>query len=150
MFFSKLKKRRKNLIRDIDKLQKNKQKLAETKLKTIEELTKKRGKTTSRTRPQLGFSPTFCPVMQHNLELEFREMDEQPLGLPKGSIRAWITIWVVLQTCILSSWIIMSGKIPQFFIFEFIKWWLIIAGLVIGSYFVTRWKMGTGGLSRFF
>jgi hypothetical protein len=90
----------------------------------------------------LESSHPFCPIYGRNLELEFKDTDDQPLGLKKGSIRACLTIWIVLQTCIMATWIMVSNTIPMVFKLEFFKWWLMIAGLVIASYYVMRTTMG--------
>ena len=61
----------------------------------------------------------------------------EPLGMARGSIRAIITIWIVLMFCIICMWDFMAGLrlIP-------IEWFLGIVSLVIGSYFYTRFKVG--------
>ncbi len=75
-----------------------------------------------------------------NLPYEFIGIsaDNEPFGWPRGTVRGIITIWTVLTLCIITMWSIMTGAniIP-------IEWFLGIMGMIIMSYFYTRFKMSS-------
>jgi len=81
-----------------------------------------------------------------NVDIEFTDEPNEPFGWKKGTVRAMITIWVILTTCILAMGIMFLPSIPVLFKSQFYSWWLIIAGIVISSYFVSR--MSAGMLNR--
>lgn len=82
----------------------------------------------------------MCPVHQRLIEMEFKENEDKPFGLPAGTIRACLTIWITLTTCIIMMGILLNPRMPVVVHLELLKWWLFISGIVIGSYFLTRYK----------
>jgi hypothetical protein len=73
----------------------------------------------------------------YELQLEFSDpLNQEAFSWPPGTVRGIITLWIVLMFCIICIWNFMTGLnvIP-------IEWFMGIVGLVIGSYFYSKYKM---------
>lgn len=113
-----LKHRRKRLLREIQRLQGEREKLLSERRRVVREIKK----LVNNERP--------CnPVV-----VDFKDEPDEPFGWKRGTVRGIITLWVTLTTCLLA----LFRLIP-------LDWWLWIAGIVITSYFVSRISMNTRG-----
>jgi len=82
-----------------------------------------------------------CPYASPNFDIEFSDEPNEPFGWKKGTVRAIITLCIIETTCLMGLYIIL-GNTPLALKIQFYQWWLIIAGIVISSYFVTRMSAG--------
>jgi len=133
----------KNLKRDIALLKKKQEILIQKNQNIKTDIQKTINNTTNIQRAGMGMLDCY-PM---NLDVEFSDDPNEPFGWHKGTVRAMITIWVILTTCILAMGIMFLPSIPIILKTQFYSWWLIIAGIVISSYFVTR--MSAGMFNRF-
>jgi len=132
-----------NLRKNIALLQKKQDILVQKNTSIKTDIQKTVNNTTNIQRADLGYTNCY-PA---NLDIEFSDEPNEPFGWKKGTVRAMITIWVILTTCILAMGIMFLPSIPVLLKSQFYSWWLIIAGIVISSYFISR--MSAGMLNRF-
>jgi len=90
----------------------------------------------------MGIPYGYCPYASPNFDIEFSDEPNEPMGWKKGTVRAIITMWVIFTTCLIAVCMMLLPWIPISLKAQFFQWWLVIAGIVISSYFVTRLKSG--------
>jgi len=110
--------KRRKLLREIQRLQGEREKLLNEKRRIVYEIKK----LVKNERP--------C----NQITVDFKDEPDEPFGWKRGTVRGIITLWVTLTTCVLA----VFKLIP-------LDWWLWIAGIVISSYFVSRINMNTKG-----
>ena len=149
MFLGSLKQRRKDLMQDIGKLQDKRSKLSEGRLKHLEKVAKELG---GDKNYNLNINRTICPYYQRalNAEIEYKDDDDQPLGMNKGSIRGILTLLVIMTACLISIYLLFSPRIPVDVKFFVMSWFFGIASMVIGYYFISRISMNMGGNNLLF
>ena len=136
--------KRKNIQKNIGLLQKKQQLLIQKNNEIKTDIKKSINNTYISNKSGIG----FCPYASPNFDIEFSDDPNEPFGWKKGTVRAIITLCIIETTCIMGLFIIL-GNTPLALKIQFYQWWLVIAGIVISSYFVTRMSAGMFGRRLF-
>ncbi len=146
---AKRKARKEELLQDIERLDKIRENKQKQRIKTLEKTATIAKNLPDKTiNRNLNIGTGICPIFQKSIELETKETgpEYEPFGWPKGTVRGILTFWVVIGFFLLTAVILI--KIPLTPI-QVLRMWEVLAivfGLVVGSYFYSRMKMGSGGL----
>jgi len=118
MFLRRLRKRRRNLKQEIQRLQDRRERIITKTLDAIQDAS----------------DDIACPINKNSgltfnpsLSLDFKTFNNEPFGWPKGTVRGILTLWICLSTCLG----FLLDRIP-------VEFFLMISSAVILSYFVNR------------